>query len=238
MQLINVACGGTLLQHLPERFGHHEHRRVVGLLRRRRPRRDPDRGLAGSARCGRARPRHQVTPPPGRRPARRGPDRERHLDARRAAGGDRAGRRRLRARRAMAPRGRRRQLGRRGAPRRGHRGPRRRSSATAPTYTPRPVRLSKAIRATAWGMVVAGIAAPLVRKRVNAPPVLLQSVAFGAPLGLCVAVPRSRGPRHSDLCAADVGLPRRVQVPARRPRGAGRHGCTSTTRSSPTACSA
>jgi putative glutamine amidotransferase len=30
MQLINVACGGTLLQHLPERFGHEEHRRVVG----------------------------------------------------------------------------------------------------------------------------------------------------------------------------------------------------------------
>jgi putative glutamine amidotransferase len=30
MQLINVACGGTLLQHLPERVGHHDHRRVVG----------------------------------------------------------------------------------------------------------------------------------------------------------------------------------------------------------------
>jgi putative glutamine amidotransferase len=30
MQLINVACGGTLVQHVPERFGHHEHRRVVG----------------------------------------------------------------------------------------------------------------------------------------------------------------------------------------------------------------
>ncbi len=30
MQLIDVACGGTLMQHLPERFGHHEHRRVVG----------------------------------------------------------------------------------------------------------------------------------------------------------------------------------------------------------------
>ena len=30
MQLINVAMGGTLVQHLPERFGHHEHRRVVG----------------------------------------------------------------------------------------------------------------------------------------------------------------------------------------------------------------
>jgi putative glutamine amidotransferase len=30
MQLINVACKGTLLQHLPEHYGHHEHRRVVG----------------------------------------------------------------------------------------------------------------------------------------------------------------------------------------------------------------
>jgi putative glutamine amidotransferase len=30
MQLINVACGGTLLQHLPERFGHHQHRRALG----------------------------------------------------------------------------------------------------------------------------------------------------------------------------------------------------------------
>ncbi len=30
MQLLNVACGGTLLQHVPERYGHHEHRRVLG----------------------------------------------------------------------------------------------------------------------------------------------------------------------------------------------------------------
>jgi putative glutamine amidotransferase len=30
MQLINVAYGGTLLQHLPESFGHHEHLKVVG----------------------------------------------------------------------------------------------------------------------------------------------------------------------------------------------------------------
>ena len=30
MQLINVACGGTLEQHLPERFGHEDHRRVIG----------------------------------------------------------------------------------------------------------------------------------------------------------------------------------------------------------------
>jgi len=30
MQLINVACGGTLTQHLPELYGHGEHRRVIG----------------------------------------------------------------------------------------------------------------------------------------------------------------------------------------------------------------
>jgi putative glutamine amidotransferase len=30
MQLLNVVCGGTLVQHLPDLFGHEEHRRVVG----------------------------------------------------------------------------------------------------------------------------------------------------------------------------------------------------------------
>jgi putative glutamine amidotransferase len=30
MQLINVACGGTLVQHLPDRLGHQEHRRAPG----------------------------------------------------------------------------------------------------------------------------------------------------------------------------------------------------------------
>lgn len=30
MQLLNVACGGTLVQHLPDRVGHTEHRRTVG----------------------------------------------------------------------------------------------------------------------------------------------------------------------------------------------------------------
>jgi putative glutamine amidotransferase len=30
MQLMNVACGGTLLQHLPDELGHEDHRRVPG----------------------------------------------------------------------------------------------------------------------------------------------------------------------------------------------------------------
>jgi membrane-associated phospholipid phosphatase len=48
------------------------------------------------------------------------------------------------------------------------------------------------IRAAAWGVVAAGVAAPLVRKRSSAPAVLVQAVAFAAPVGLCVAVRRSR----------------------------------------------
>jgi membrane-associated phospholipid phosphatase len=41
-------------------------------------------------------------------------------------------------------------------------------------------------------VVVAGVIAPLVRRRVNAPPIVTQTVAFAAPFGLCVAVPRTR----------------------------------------------
>jgi hypothetical protein len=54
------------------------------------------------------------------------------------------------------------------------------------------VRRSSAIRATAWAVVAAGIAAPLVRKRVRAPSVVLQTVTFAAPVGLSVAMRRSR----------------------------------------------
>jgi putative glutamine amidotransferase len=32
MQLLNVALGGTLVQHLPDHVGHEEHRRVPGSL--------------------------------------------------------------------------------------------------------------------------------------------------------------------------------------------------------------
>jgi membrane-associated phospholipid phosphatase len=52
-------------------------------------------------------------------------------------------------------------------------------------------------------MVAAGVAAPLVRKRVSAPPLLVQTVAFGAPLGLCVALPRSRT-RDLATCALQM----------------------------------
>jgi PAP2 superfamily len=52
-------------------------------------------------------------------------------------------------------------------------------------------------------MVVAGVAAPLVRKRVHAPAPVVQAVAFGAPLGLCVAMRRSRT-RDIATCALQM----------------------------------
>jgi membrane-associated phospholipid phosphatase len=47
------------------------------------------------------------------------------------------------------------------------------------------------------------MAAPLVRKRVKAPPIAVQAVAFAAPLGLCVAVRRSRT-RDLAACALQM----------------------------------
>ncbi len=52
-------------------------------------------------------------------------------------------------------------------------------------------------------MVAAGIAAPLLRKRVNAPPLVMQTVAFAAPLGLswrCAARPQ----RDVAVCALQM----------------------------------
>jgi PAP2 superfamily len=41
-------------------------------------------------------------------------------------------------------------------------------------------------------VVAAGVSAPLVRRRVKAPPLVTQTVAFCAPIGLCVAMRRTR----------------------------------------------
>lgn len=59
------------------------------------------------------------------------------------------------------------------------------------------------MRATAWGIVAAGVLAPLVRKRVKAPPLAMQTLAFAAPVGLCVAVRRSRA-RDVATCALQM----------------------------------
>src|SRR6185312_15709920 len=55
-----------------------------------------------------------------------------------------------------------------------------------------PVRRSTALRAAAWGVLAAGVAAPALRRRLPVAPFVTQTVAFGAPLGLCVLARRSR----------------------------------------------
>ena len=63
--------------------------------------------------------------------------------------------------------------------------------------------MARTLRAAAWGVVAAGVAAPLLRKRMPAPPIVAQAVAFAAPFGLCVAVPRSRT-RDLATCALQM----------------------------------
>ncbi len=53
------------------------------------------------------------------------------------------------------------------------------------------MRTSKALRATAWAVVAAGIAAPLVRRRLKLPPPAVAAAAAAAPAALCVAQRRS-----------------------------------------------
>jgi membrane-associated phospholipid phosphatase len=52
-------------------------------------------------------------------------------------------------------------------------------------------------------MVGAGLAAPLLRKRLSAPPLVMQTIAFAGPLGLSIAVRRSRG-RDVAVCCLQM----------------------------------
>ena len=65
------------------------------------------------------------------------------------------------------------------------------------------MRLSKAIRATAWTLVAAGVAAPILRKRLPTSPAVTQAIAYGAPLGLSVAVRRTPA-RDVAVCALQM----------------------------------
>ena len=114
MQVLNVALGGTLEQHLGDRARPHSAPRRVRHAHVASGR-DPPRHAA-ERHHARAGVRHLVAPPPGRRRARRGTRRlgER---ARRRRRGDRVRRRRLLPRRAVASRGAARPRGHRADPR-------------------------------------------------------------------------------------------------------------------------
>jgi membrane-associated phospholipid phosphatase len=63
--------------------------------------------------------------------------------------------------------------------------------------------MSRGIRATAWALVAAGVAAPVVRRRVRLPPPVVIGAGVIAPVALCVAMPRTRG-RDAGVCALNM----------------------------------
>ena len=216
MQLLNVALGGTLCQHLPERFGHSEHLRAIGSFDGADHDVIPLLGLAGRTRARTWQARDQVPSPPGPRAHRRGTAGGGGLGCRRPSRGDRAAAADLRPRGPMAPGGRSREPDHRrsrGSRPRGARagltrGLAREALAWAAGAAPPPERicgpeaaavhiLSRLCRGRSsyeqprgrwWER---GSLAPLVRRRLAARPIVTQAVALGAPVGLAVAVRRS-----------------------------------------------
>ena len=86
MQVMNVAAGGTLIEHVPDVVGHEDHRHTRGQWTDHDVRLT-DGSLAARA-AGSDRHRRQVPPPPGGRPRRRRLHRHRLGRRRRAARGD------------------------------------------------------------------------------------------------------------------------------------------------------
>jgi hypothetical protein len=65
------------------------------------------------------------------------------------------------------------------------------------------VRLSTAIRAAAVTAIAAGVAAPLVRRRLKLPPPVVTATAATAPFALCVLYPRTRA-RDAAACVLQM----------------------------------
>ncbi len=63
--------------------------------------------------------------------------------------------------------------------------------------------MSRGIRATAWALVAAGVAAPVARRRLRLPPAVVIGTGVIAPVALCVAMPRSRA-RDAGVCALNM----------------------------------
>jgi membrane-associated phospholipid phosphatase len=85
-------------------------------------------------------------------------------------------------------------------------GPRKRRCAgrhETPSYTARALRKSKAIRAAAWAVVAAGVAAPVVRRRMRLSKPAVLATAAAAPVAICVALPRTRA-RDAAACALQM----------------------------------
>jgi hypothetical protein len=64
-------------------------------------------------------------------------------------------------------------------------------------------RIARTLRTGAWALVVAGVAAPVLRRRVKLPPAAVMGTAALAPVALCVVMPRRRT-RDVAVCALNM----------------------------------
>ena len=76
IQVINVAAGGTLLQHVPDALGHEWHRRAVGRFDGNEHEVDIAPGSRALDAAARVAPSRRLPPPPGRRRPGRGAPRD------------------------------------------------------------------------------------------------------------------------------------------------------------------
>ncbi len=88
MEILNVALGGTLVQHLPDTVGGDEHRHTPGAFADHEVRLEP--GSLAARAAGRRAARRQVPPPPGSGRAGGGARGQRLVGERRRGRGDRA----------------------------------------------------------------------------------------------------------------------------------------------------
>jgi hypothetical protein len=65
------------------------------------------------------------------------------------------------------------------------------------------LRVSRAIRATAWALIAVGVTAPALRRRLNLRPGVVLGTSGLAPVALCVVLPRSRR-RDAAVCALNM----------------------------------
>ena len=131
-QVLNVALGGDLIQHLPDLVGHERHKESPGEFSEHEVEIEPGSRLAGVLGSP---GRREVAPPPGPRPPRRRPPclRPRRRRPDRGARGPRPS---VHGRRPLAPRGRRRPAPVRGARRRSGGLPRRPAPRPRPRLPP------------------------------------------------------------------------------------------------------
>jgi hypothetical protein len=221
MQLLNVALGGTLIQHLPDDVGHTDHRRTLGSFQNADHDVTLTDGIGRGERRGRAAPRHEVPPPPGDRTL---GSTSRSPGAASSTSFPKRSRSPARASRSACS-GIRKPIRAAASSRRscgGGRRSRRRLSRQPPGRVPvapdaevglAPVRRSTAIRAAACAVLAAGVAAPLVRRRLRLPPLVVLPAAWSAPGRGLRPLPAYAHARRRGSRAADVGLPRAYEMP-------------------------